>query len=74
MLSTSVSFHQKQIFVIFKLSGVIVHSYNWYLIRSWNQASVKRIPKLVAVLSVTSNHERIHSAAHKPTDDSNYIF
>jgi hypothetical protein len=53
------------------LSDVTVHSYDWYLIRSWNQTSVKRIPIVVAVLSVTSNHEPLHSTAHTPTYESN---
>jgi hypothetical protein len=53
------------------LSYVTVHSYDWYLIRSWNQASVKRIPMLVTLLSRKSNHGRLHSTAHKPTYDSN---
>jgi len=53
------------------LSDVTVHSYDWHLIRSWNQASIKRIPMLVAVLSGKSNHGRLQSTAHKPTYESN---
>jgi hypothetical protein len=58
-------------FAIFMLSAVIVHSYNWYLIRSWNQVSVRPIPMLVAIISVTGNQEHLHSTAHKPTYESN---
>jgi len=56
---------------MFMLPDVAVHSYDWNLIRSWNQARVKRVPMLVAVLSGESNHGRLHSTEHKPTYESN---
>jgi hypothetical protein len=58
-------------YVIFILSEVILYSYFWYLISSWNQISLKWMQMLVMILSAQNNHYHPDCIARKPTYESN---